>query len=195
MAQTHVCPVWMGYILSSPLRKLIEKPSKRLSPYLEEGMTVIDAGCAMGFYSLPMARMVGASGRVICVDLQEKMVRKLFKRAKKKDLHDRIEARVCTSADLNLGDLKSVADFVLAASVVHEVPDPGSFFSQLFSTMKDGARLMVLEPSGHVSRASFEDTTARAVEKGSRLVQDAGSGRRHFALLEKHSGSAENERS
>ncbi|MBD3278068.1 MAG: methyltransferase domain-containing protein [Candidatus Aegiribacteria sp.] len=193
MEQKHVCPVWMGYILSSPLRKLIEKPSKRLSPHLEEGMTVIDAGCAMGFYSIPMARMVGPSGRVVCVDLQEKMVRKLFKKAKKKDLHDRIEARVCTSADLNLGDLKGVADFVLAASVVHEVPDAGRFFSQLFSTMREGAKLMVLEPSGHVSRKSFEDTMAAAVEKGYRLLDDTVSGRRLFALFQRDSGPDEDD--
>ena len=54
---------------------------------------------------------------------------------------------------------------------------------------------MVLEPSGHVSRSSFEDTIARAVEKGFRLLEDTGAGRRHFALFKKHSGAAENDRS
>ena len=45
---------------------------------------MIDAGCAMGFYSLPMARMVGSGGRVICVDLQEKMVRSCSRGQKKR---------------------------------------------------------------------------------------------------------------
>lgn len=188
MDQTHVCPVWMGYILSSPLRKLIEKPSKRLSPFLEEGMTVIDAGCAMGFYSLPMARMVGASGRVICVDLQEKMVSKLFKRAKKKNLQGRIEARVCTSTDLNLGDLESVADFVLAASVVHEVPNAGEFFFQLFRTMKDGAKLLFLEPGKHVSLRQFKVAIDEAEDKGFTLLEESGTRRRLSALLQKKAG-------
>ena len=68
MAEEHVCPVWVGYLLASPVRKLIQNPKKLLSPYVEEGMTVLDAGCAMGFFSLPMARMVGPNGKVICGD-------------------------------------------------------------------------------------------------------------------------------
>ena len=98
----HVCPVWVGYLLASPLRKLIDNPVKELSPYISRGMTVLDVGCAMGFFSLPMARMVGSQGKVICVDLQEKMVQNLYRRAKKKNIHGRIEARVCSSDHLNI---------------------------------------------------------------------------------------------
>ena len=56
-----VCPVWVGYLLASPLRKLFENPRKILSQYVKEGMKVLDIGCAMGFFSLPLAQMVGSN--------------------------------------------------------------------------------------------------------------------------------------
>ena len=40
----HVCPVWVGYLLASPLRKLFHNPKKILGPYVEEGMKVLDIG-------------------------------------------------------------------------------------------------------------------------------------------------------
>jgi len=55
-----VCPVWVGYLLASPIRKLFQNPPKILSPYVENGMKVLDIGCVMGFFSLPLARMVGS---------------------------------------------------------------------------------------------------------------------------------------
>jgi len=54
-----------------------------LLPYVKTGMTILDVGCAMGFFSLPMAKMVGSTGRVICVDLQEKMIKTLNKKLQK----------------------------------------------------------------------------------------------------------------
>ena len=70
----HVCPWWVGYLIASPLRKLGENPDTILAPLVEPGMTTVDIGCAMGFFSLPLARMVGGSGRVVCVDVQERML-------------------------------------------------------------------------------------------------------------------------
>jgi len=37
----------------------------------------LDLGCGPGFFSVEMAEMVGASGKVIAVDMQEGMLRKL----------------------------------------------------------------------------------------------------------------------
>jgi len=40
-------------------------------------MTVLDIGCGMGFFSIPLAPMVGPNGKVIWVDMQEKMLQLL----------------------------------------------------------------------------------------------------------------------
>ena len=147
-----VCPVWVGYLLASPVRKLYQNPKKILGSYVKEGMKVLDIGSAMGFFSLPLAEMVGCNGRVICVDIQEKMIRSLEKRAQKAGLSDRIETRLCENNSLGLDDFKEEIDFALASAVVHEVSDASGFFSEIHKTIKPAGIFLVVEPKGHVSK-------------------------------------------
>ena len=91
----HVCPLWVGYLLASPVRKLFQDPEKIVGQHVGYGMTVLDIGCAMGFFSLPLAEMVGVQGKVICIDLQERMIEILENRARKAGLSERIETRLC----------------------------------------------------------------------------------------------------
>jgi len=55
------------------MRRLFQDPETILSPYIKSGMKVLEVGPGMGFFSLPMARLIGETGRIYCVDLQEKM--------------------------------------------------------------------------------------------------------------------------
>jgi len=162
----HVCPVWVGYLLASPVRRLFQNPKKILGPYVNRGMKVLDIGCAMGFFSLPLAELVGSDGKVICVDVQEKMIASLKKRARKAGLSDNIDARVCPSDSFGLADLKEQIDFVAAIAVVHEVPDAARFFSEVYAMMKPGRQLLVAEPQGHVSQEDFESTISTAKQAG-----------------------------
>jgi ubiquinone/menaquinone biosynthesis C-methylase UbiE len=156
----------MGYLIASPLRKLAENPQTILAPLVEPGMTVVDIGCAMGFFSLPLARMVGGTGRVVCVDLQDRMLMTLTKRARRKGLDQIIEARVCTQEDLGLDDLGGCADLALAAHVVHETAFPQRFLTRCRYILRPGGRLLIIEPKGHVSVGDFETTRKMASEIG-----------------------------
>lgn len=127
----HVCPWWIGYFLLNPLRKLRQNPEKILSPFVGEGMRCVDAGSAMGYFSLPMAGLTGPNGKVYCVDLQERMLSALTKRASRAGVETSIEIRQAGFDSLNIDDLKETVDFVLAFAVVHEVPDAGRFFQSL----------------------------------------------------------------
>jgi len=162
----HVCPWWLGYVLANPIRKLIENPEQILSPYIRAGMTVLDVGCAMGFFSLPLARMVGPSGRVICIDLQPKMISALQKRIDKAGLGANMETRLCRADSLQVEDLHSMVDFALAAHVLHEMPDPASFFPQLQRSKRPRGRFLIAEPIAHVSAKAFERSTAPALSNG-----------------------------
>ena len=74
----RICPVWVGYLLASPIRKLFENPKKLLSDHVISDMTILDVGCAMGFFSIPLAKMVGSNGKIIAIDLQPKMYYDFF---------------------------------------------------------------------------------------------------------------------
>ena len=73
-AKHDPCPVWAGYLLASPLRKLLVNPRALLSRYVREGMTVFEPGPAMGFFTMEMARLVGPAGRVVAADIQQGML-------------------------------------------------------------------------------------------------------------------------
>jgi 2-polyprenyl-3-methyl-5-hydroxy-6-metoxy-1,4-benzoquinol methylase len=181
----RVCPWWVGYLLASPLRRLLQKPERILGAYVEEGMTVLDAGCAMGFFSLPLAQMVGEKGRVICVDQQERMIRSLEKRAKKAGLSGRIETRVCSSTSLDLEDQEGRVDFALAFAVVHETQDPAAFLSQIHEALAPGGRLLIAEPSGHVSADAFHETVLAAEACGFARIERPEISLSMSALVEK----------
>jgi ubiquinone/menaquinone biosynthesis C-methylase UbiE len=180
-----VCPFWLGYLLASPLRRLLQDPEKILGPWVKPGMMALDVGCAMGFFSLPLARMVGERGKVICVDLQAKMLRSLRKRALKAGIADRINPRLCEEDSLGLEEFAKKIDFALAYAVIHEVPDARSFFGEISKAMKSGSKFLVAEPKWHVSAEEFETTLSMAGEKGFQVVERPRIPMSHSALLAK----------
>jgi ubiquinone/menaquinone biosynthesis C-methylase UbiE len=167
----HICPVWVARILSSPVRKLFQNPNKMLVPYVTKGMIVLDIGCAMGFFSLPLAEMVGENGKVICIDVQKKMLDILKKRAQKAGLSQRITTHLCRQDSLGLADFKEEIDFALAFAVVHEVLDAASFFSEVHEVIKPGGTFMVAEPKGHVSESDFRQTISIAEQQDFKVVE------------------------
>jgi ubiquinone/menaquinone biosynthesis C-methylase UbiE len=193
MAQ-RVCPVWIGYLLASPVRKLFQNPNKILSKYVQEGMKVLDIGCAMVFFSLPLAEIVGPNGRVICVDIQEKMIKSLEKRAQKAGLSKRIETRQCSADSLGLDDLTEEIDFALASAVVHEVSGPYSFLSKIHEILKPTGKFLVAEPKGHVSQRDFEMTVSMAEDVGFEVIERPQIGRSRAVLLGKRRKKKKSER-
>ncbi len=181
----RVCPSWVGYLLISPLRTLFQNPDKLIKPYITSGMKVLDLGSGMGFFSLPITRMIGATGKVICVDIQEKMIRSLKKRAKKAGLTDRIETRICNQNSLGLDDLKEEIDFALAFAVVHEVPHAPQFFDEIFRTLKPTGRLLIVEPKGHVSEKDFNITISLTQQNGFKIIDNPSIPRNRAILLKK----------
>ena len=187
----HVCPWWIGYLLASPLRRLVSDPVRLLGPHLGPGMRTMDIGPGMGFFSLPMARLVGEEGRVICVDLQRRMLSSLERRARRKGLADRIATLHSPSPeDLGLAALSGTVEFALACAVIHEVPDPRAAFSQILGALTPLGRLLFLEPKGHVSDERFEASLGVAQEVGFRLVERPPVRRNHAVLLERPAAAA-----
>ncbi len=166
----RVCPWWLGYLLLNPFRRFYQNPDKVLSPFVTNGMTVLEVGPGMGFFSLPLAGMVGPGGKVICVDVQEKMLLALKRRADAAGLAARIVTRVCTPASLCFDDFNGKIDFCLAFAVVHEVPDQANFFAEISHALKPGALCLFAEPKGHVTAREFEVSRGIAGEKGLRRV-------------------------
>lgn len=158
-----VCPWWLCFTFDNPLRKLIHHPEAMLSPYVRPGSTVIDIGPGMGYFSIPLARLVGPTGRVIAIDVQAKMLEALTSRARRCGVSDRIQPHLA-SPD-SLGNHPK-ADFVMAFWMVHEVPDQRTFLTEIFGFLKPEGLFLLVEPIFHVPKKSFLRTVQTANEIG-----------------------------
>lgn len=183
--EPHVCPWWIGYFLLIPWRRFIHDSKRILSPYVREGMTVLEVGPGMGYFSLTLAQLVGPRGRVICVDVQDKMLEKLRKRAKRAGVPDRVKTVRASDQSLLIQEFEGKVDFVLAFAVVHEVPDQPKLFEEIHGAMKPGALLLLSEPRGHVTGEAFEKTLAIAQGKGFKTESNVQVKQSHTVLLRK----------
>jgi len=165
MRKKHVFPSWAGTWLLNPLRKARLNPEKILGPHVEAGMTILDAGCGTGFFSIPLARMTGSTGTVYCADPQQSMLEVLSKRARKRGLSDIVKIRPCGYSSLRVDDLRERVDVALAFGVLHEVENKDAFLRQIESTLKPEGILCFGEPHV-VSSKEFDREVAAIEEKG-----------------------------
>jgi ubiquinone/menaquinone biosynthesis C-methylase UbiE len=167
--RNRVCPVELANSLDSKIRKWLQNPQKILSPYVREGMTVLDVGCGPGFFSVELAKLVGGNGRVVSADLQDGMLQKLANKIRGTELEKRIKLVKCEKDRINVSER---IDFGLAFWMVHEIPDKGPFFQELKSILNEKGQVLVVEPGlFHVSRRDFDLTTRIAQDIGFRMSQ------------------------
>jgi ubiquinone/menaquinone biosynthesis C-methylase UbiE len=167
LGRPHVCPRWLIRAFDNPLRRLVHDPQALLGPLVRPGQVAVDVGCGIGYFTLPLATLVGPSGRVIAVDLQAAMLEGLRRRAVLAGVASRIQLHQATPGGLGLAE---PADFVLAFWMVHEVPDRPRFLGELAGLLRPGGRLLVAEPILHVSRREVERTFELARAAGLELL-------------------------
>lgn len=148
-----VCPAEHAGWLTTPFRRLITDPKRILRGLVAPGDTALDLGCGPGYFTVPLARMVGDDGRVIAVDVQQAMLDRLRTRADRAGVAARITLHRCPAGTLGLNGTR--ADFALAFWMVHEVPDEARFYLEVHDLLRDGGRVLVVEPAGHVPEERF----------------------------------------
>jgi ubiquinone/menaquinone biosynthesis C-methylase UbiE len=165
MKNHEIYPVERAGHLSGAVRKLFHPPDRLLRPYILERDTVLDFGCGPGYFSLPMARIVGEGGTVIAVDVQEGMLDLLKMSAEQLDLTSRFLFQKCTDISLEL-EIPAIVSFILAFHVMHETGDPSAIFSQMYRIMRQGGHLLIAEPWIVVGSREFSNTLDSAIAAG-----------------------------
>jgi 2-polyprenyl-3-methyl-5-hydroxy-6-metoxy-1,4-benzoquinol methylase len=159
----HVCPWWLTYTFDNPLRRWIQDPVRILANFVRPGMNVMDVGCGMGYFTIPLASLVGESGRVFAVDLQPQQLERVRVRSEQAGVAQRVELVHACSGSLGMN---TMVDFVLAHWMVHEVPEQQIFLKDVWDHLVPGGDILIAEPKIHVSRAAFERTLTIAQEVG-----------------------------
>ena len=96
----------------NPIRRLLLPPRRLTRPFVAEGQVVADIGCGPGFCTLELAGIVGPRGKVYAVDVDERALRALERKAARLG-HRNVEAHSASATDLRFIPDGSV-DFLLA---------------------------------------------------------------------------------
>jgi ubiquinone/menaquinone biosynthesis C-methylase UbiE len=162
--RNRVCPVELANSLDSKIRRWLQNPQKILSPYVKEGMKALDVGCGPGFFSVELAKMVGANGKVYAADLQEGMLQKLKNKIRGTSLEKIIQPIKCEKDDIVVPEK---VDFILAFYMVHEVQDKDRLFATLKNFLNEKGEFLIVEPKlFHVSKKEFAFTISKAEAVG-----------------------------
>lgn len=109
---------------------------------IQPGQTVCDMGCGNGFYTLPIAKLVGEKGVTLGVDIQPEMLHLLDERAKEAGLTN-IKLVSGTQVDPHL-EPESV-DLILLVDVYHEFSHPAEMLAAMHKALKPGGRIALAE--------------------------------------------------
>jgi len=107
---------------------------------LQEGDIVLDLGSGAGFDCFLAAERVGASGRVIGVDMTPEMIAKARENARKGNYY---------TAEFRLGEIEHLPvvdnsiDVTISNCVINLVPDKRGAFAEIFRVLKPGGKLMI----------------------------------------------------
>lgn len=99
-------------LIGHKIARLFEPNKKFIESYVQEGQIVADLGSGPGYYALHFAKILGPEGKIYAVDSDQRCIRSLEKKAKRRG-YTNIEAH--TSCASNLDFIKdSSIDFVFS---------------------------------------------------------------------------------
>jgi len=103
-----------------------------------EGDIVLDLGSGAGIDAILAAKKVGSKGKVIGIDMTEKMVERARSNAKKQDI---------TNVEFLLGEIENLplkdnsVDTIITNCVINLTPDKVKAFSEAYRVLKPGGRI------------------------------------------------------
>jgi ubiquinone/menaquinone biosynthesis C-methylase UbiE len=137
------CPFWLVPLLENPYFNTVAGAELVLDRAgVRPGMQVLDVGCGPGRVTLPAARRVGPSGRVVALDLQAGMIRKLQSRLRAEDIGN-VEL---IHAGIGEGRLPpKQCDVALMVTMLGEVRDKSAALGELYGALRPGGVASVTE--------------------------------------------------
>ncbi len=140
---TRACPYAWRWMLDNLPRRVIQPVRSTVDSFhVAKGHTVLELGPGSGYFSVEVARRVGPEGRLVCVDIQPKMIDALRRRLLREGVAN-VMPMVGNALALPLA-ARSV-DRAFLVTVLGEVPDRPRTLAELRRVLKPGGILSVTE--------------------------------------------------
>ncbi len=157
---------------------------------IEEGMVVADLGCGSGFFTLPIASIVGTSGKVYAVDSDAEALDYLRSEIKKRNIGEKV-------IEIMQADMLSTAipdhsiDVIFLANVFHDIQDKKAFFKEAKRISKPEAELIdvdwdkvdTLQGPPFQLRIPLKEAEKILSENGFEIVKNIDAGSNHYGLV------------
>lgn len=122
------------------------EPEKNLSQFhIDPGMSVLDLGSGAGYYTFLLAKIVGPSGKIYALDVQQELLSKLKKDATDKNLSN-IEIIWSDLDEVNGTTLRdNSVDRVLIANTLFQMEKKDVFISEAYRVLKPKGKMLLID--------------------------------------------------
>lgn len=177
-------------LIDNILRRFFRPPEKFLSRYLSAGQTAADLGCGPGFFTLPMAKIVGAMGRIHAVDFDQRPLERLRRKAARRGYEETIESRAASASEIDHIENDSV-DFVLAEGLLCCMKDHAGAVGQMKRILAAGGRayLSVIKFSKRGDPRGVSKEEWESILSGFRVLDSGEGAVSRWALVSKSGGN------
>lgn len=158
------CPVWLHKFveLDNPFTETNRAAFIIENLDLVPGMKVVDAGCGPGRLTIPVSKIIGPSGKVLALDIQQGMLDLVAQKSRAAGLNN-IEY---LNVGLGMGKLKNNEyDRALLITVLGEIRDQKAALKEIFDALKSGGVLSITELifDPHFQRLAHVETLATQI--------------------------------
>jgi 2-polyprenyl-3-methyl-5-hydroxy-6-metoxy-1,4-benzoquinol methylase len=118
---------------------------------LRPGMRVADLGAGTGVFTVPLAKAIGASGKVYAIDVDSGLLAIVRDKAKSEGLAN-IETILAGATDSRV---REPVDLLFICDTMHHLPDQAAYVRQFARLLRPGGRVVVIDfaeghwPEGH----------------------------------------------
>jgi ubiquinone/menaquinone biosynthesis C-methylase UbiE len=126
-----------------PLRRLVASPERILADFgIAVGDRVLEVGSGVGYYSVEAARRVGASGRLLCLDLQKEMLLEARRRVRRAN---QARADFIAASATQLPVASGSVDHIFLVTVLGEIPDRRGALAEFRRVLRSRGLLSISE--------------------------------------------------
>ncbi len=158
---------------------------------LKPGMKVADLGAGSGHYAFSAARLVGETGRVYVIDIQEELLARIEREATQENLHaiQTIWADIEKDHGTTLRD--EVMDAVILSNTLFQLSDKKKVAKEIKRILKKEGMLLVVDWAGSYEGlgpakewvCSEKDAEEIFIDAGFYKVESFRGGPHHYAIL------------